>query len=294
MLLKTQLPPRIVPGAILAAALSAAMMIPAEPVQADETEASVTIRVPNWHYAGEWERPTRYRRGDVVTFRGNGYIALQRNRRSRPVVGESTEDWGLLVTRGRRGEQGLEGPQGPAGEPGMTGATGRQGPQGDIGPVGPIGPMGEPGPRGLRGAQGLPGEDGVQMLNFGRTFGSSDIGPTAEVFLNVTLTVKEPGYALVIANGNVQLPPSSNFQQTVICRVNKSTDGLETGMNQVFGVSNTTASSFQALAMQSVIEMDTEQTTFRLVCRGSPSFIGTSPQLWNASLSAMYVSALSP
>lgn len=285
---------RHVPGAILAAGLSVALVLPAEPVRADETEANLTIRVPNWHYAGEWERPTIYRRGDVVTFRGHGYIALQRNRRSRPVVGESTEDWGLLVERGQRGARGADGEAGPAGAPGMDGATGPQGPQGLQGPQGETGPEGPAGPQGPRGFQGLPGEDGVQIFNFGRTFGSTELGPQSEVILSVTLSTKEPGYALVVAHGNVQMPASTNAQQSVGCWVNRSDDDLSSGMFQALTPSHTTHTNYQAMGLQSLIEVGEEQTTFRLVCRGHASFQFSSPQLWNASLSATYIGALTP
>jgi integrin beta 3 len=70
-------------------------------------------------YRGIW-RAGEYRRGDMVTCGGSGWICLA-NTTAKP---ETSKDWVLFVKRGMNGKDGAPGSpgaQGPKGDPGRDG-----------------------------------------------------------------------------------------------------------------------------------------------------------------------------
>lgn len=91
-------------------------------------------------WQGEWTWERGYTRGQLVSFRGSSYLALEDNELREP--DESPGVWALVAKRGRQGERG---PLGPAGERGPRGNTGSPG---------------SSGPQGIQGVKGDPGDSG--------------------------------------------------------------------------------------------------------------------------------------
>ncbi len=76
----------------------------------------VVIRMPMLMDAGVYSGKEEYQRGDCVTHEGSGWVC--QTDKTRTVPGRS-EDWRLMVKRGkdgRSGERGEPGPQGPPGQ----------------------------------------------------------------------------------------------------------------------------------------------------------------------------------
>lgn len=88
-------------------------------------------------WQGEWTWERAYTRGQVVSFRGSSYLALEDNELREP--DESPGIWALVAKRGRPGERGATGPEGDRGPRGFTGSPGATGPKGDKGDPGDSG-----------------------------------------------------------------------------------------------------------------------------------------------------------
>lgn len=113
-------------------------------------------------YVGVWSSKTTYIAGEVATFNGSSYVALEKNVGIAP--NSNIKDWAILDSPGLPGPVGPAGPQGPkgpTGPQGQTGPAGPQGPQGVAGPAGPAGAKGAQGNTGPQGIQGLQGPAGV-------------------------------------------------------------------------------------------------------------------------------------
>ena len=259
-------------------------------LSADTVEGAQPLSIAEWTYMGEWERPTRYQRGDIVTFRGNSYVALQRNRRSRPVVGESTEDWGLLAARGARGRAGQDGEDGARGPRGAIGPSGPAGADGAMGPVGATGPAGPAGPRGPRGD---PGESGIQVFNFAQAHQLQAISALTNV-VEVSLTTQRSGFVFVNAGVNLTLPPRTQSGQSATCRLTN----LETNSGGVQRfVSPSSGSEFNTrhdVSLQHTFPLDEGRHVFRLFCYANQYGATDGVQARHASISATYIADLSP
>ena len=146
-------------------------------------------RIKMTQYRGLWSQSLKYRKGQVVFFGNQSWIALRNgiNRQGRPTPPAPTNpDWGIFSALGTTGPTGAEGPAGPqgptgpqglmgmAGAQGPIGATGAEGPQGPIGLTGPEGPVGATGPIGATGATGATGPKG----DTGATGAQGPIGAT--------------------------------------------------------------------------------------------------------------------
>lgn len=117
---------------------------------------------------------------------------------------------------GPAGPQGEQGPIGPRGSVGSQGEEGPEGPQGEAGPRGPEGPAGPPGeqgpigPAGEQGPQGEPGPSGSSLPPIIVT-AQIDDGPTLttdwQSLVSASVTITQPGTAVVIADFNTHLPP---------------------------------------------------------------------------------------
>jgi len=133
---------------------------------------------------GAWVATKPYQVGDVVTYLGTAWVAIQANQGKQPNIFSTTSVsptaavqaavvayWQVFAARGAAGPAGPAGPRGPVGAQGATGAKGPTGAQGNAGPVGPQGlpgtvpgPQGPPGPTGtVAGLQGPPGPQGTQQ-----------------------------------------------------------------------------------------------------------------------------------
>jgi hypothetical protein len=104
-------------------------------------------------FRGEHDPDTAYLRGDMVTYQGSTFIALEGSTGVTPVEGIT---WSTVASVGAQGPTGAQGPQG------IQGQTGPQGDQGPVGPEGPQGATGAQGPQGEVGATGATGPQGPQ------------------------------------------------------------------------------------------------------------------------------------
>lgn len=101
-------------------------------------------------FVGGWESTRTYQALDMVSYRGEAYMAQQ----DVPLNHEpdvSAEYW---VKVGGKGDQGVIGPAGPQGTAGRDGAPGIQGIKGEKGDQGVQGIQGPAGPNGAPGIQG--------------------------------------------------------------------------------------------------------------------------------------------
>lgn len=92
-------------------------------------------------WQGEWTWERTYTRGQLVSFRGSSYLALEDNELREP--DEASGVWALVAQRGRQGPRGATGQEGDRGPRGFTGSPGQ---------AGPAGPKGDPGDPGSGGA----------------------------------------------------------------------------------------------------------------------------------------------
>jgi len=114
---------------------------------------------------GPWLSTAKYQPGDLVTYQGTTWLALQTNTGRTPNAYPGR--WARFAERGAQGlagEQGPQGIQGPLGPQGEAGPAGPRGVRGKVGLQGPQGPQGEPGPQGPPGEQGPPGDDQVYYV----------------------------------------------------------------------------------------------------------------------------------
>jgi len=144
--------------------------------EAAAPQATTTVpfqgRIKMTQYRGQWNASTVYRRGQVVFYGDQSWIAVQNTNWS--LFSAYAE--GAVGAQGPAGPQGLmgmAGSQGPVGIQGATGATGAIGPQGATGATGAIGPQGATGPNGLPGVKGDTGATGPQ----GATGATGATGP---------------------------------------------------------------------------------------------------------------------
>lgn len=104
-------------------------------------------------FSGAWESTLTYNALDMVSYRGEAYMAVQDVPLNRePDV--SADYWVKVGGKGDKGDTGTAGPQGVAGRdgaPGIQGIRGEKGDQGIQGIQGPNGPNGAPGIQGPRG-----------------------------------------------------------------------------------------------------------------------------------------------
>lgn len=104
-------------------------------------------------FVGGWESTLAYQALDMVSYRGEAYMAQQDVPLNRePDV--SPDYWVKVGGKGDKGDIGPAGPQGTAGRdgaPGIQGIKGEKGDQGIQGIQGPAGPNGAPGIQGPRG-----------------------------------------------------------------------------------------------------------------------------------------------
>lgn len=91
-------------------------------------------------WQGEWTWERAYTRGQLVSFRGSSYLALEDNELREP--DEAPGIWALVAKRGRQGERGATGQEGDRGPRGYTGSPGAAGPQGLQGVKGDTGDSG--------------------------------------------------------------------------------------------------------------------------------------------------------
>jgi len=277
-------------------AMLSSIFLLAAPValSADTAEGVQPLSISEWTYMGEWERPIRYQRGDIVTFKGNSYVALQRNRRSRPVAGESTEDWGLLAERGARGRAGQDGEDGARGPRGAIGPEGPSGPAGADGAMGPVGATGPAGPAGPRGPRGDPGESGIQVFNFAQAHQLQVFLSPGTNIVEVSLTTQRSGFVFVNAGVNLTLPPRTQSGQSATCRLTN----LETNSGGVQRfVSPSSGSEFNTLhdvSLQHTFPLDEGRHVFRLYCYANQYGLTDGVQARHASISATYIADLSP
>jgi len=160
--------------------------------EAAAPQATTTVpfqgRIKMTQYRGQWKASTAYRRGQVVFYGDQSWIALRNNinRGSSLPIPPALQNtnWslfsasaegavgaqgpagpqglmGMAGSQGPVGIQGATGPQGDIGPQGATGATGATGPQGDIGPQGATGATGATGPQGVKGDTGATGPQGA-------------------------------------------------------------------------------------------------------------------------------------
>lgn len=124
-------------------------------------------------YRGLWSAGQVYRKGQVVFYADQSWIALRNGVNKGKAIPPSlvNADWSLFSALGPVGPAGPQGPAGPVGPQGIMGMTGPQGPigvqgpqgqKGDTGATGPQGPIGETGPKGDTGVQGPIGATGLQ------------------------------------------------------------------------------------------------------------------------------------
>lgn len=87
-----------------------------------------------WNFKDAWRSTVGYAAGDVVTFNGEAWLALNDVAAGggNPTVEPS---WTTIAAE----QVGARGPQGPAGSPGINGAAGAKGLPGEPGPRGPAG-----------------------------------------------------------------------------------------------------------------------------------------------------------
>jgi hypothetical protein len=157
-------------SAILATAC--ALMLGAVMSMGLANAAAAAINVAVTDYRGIWDPTVSYAAGAIVTYNGQSYIAIVKNKNVSPTLIES---WDLLAAQGPAGVQGVQGsagatgpvgatgpagPTGPAGVMGIPGPAGATGPMGVTGVQGPAGPAGATGPAGPAGAQGTTGPAG--------------------------------------------------------------------------------------------------------------------------------------
>ncbi len=112
-------------------------------------------------------------------------------------VAGATGPQGAVGATGLSGAQGIAGPTGTAGTAGVAGVAGATGPQGVAGATGSTGAQGIAGPAGTGGATGAAGPTG----SVGAT-GASLVSPTANLFTEVTPTVRYVASSLTYANGS--------------------------------------------------------------------------------------------
>lgn len=73
---------------------------------------------PGLTYRGMWSSGVTYGSDETVSYNGSSYISLRGNIGKNPSL--STDDWGLLSSKGDTGPVGARGPQGPKGATGST------------------------------------------------------------------------------------------------------------------------------------------------------------------------------
>ena len=124
-----------------------------------------------FNYVGNFNGNAEYKLGDVVSYEGSTWYAIQPSQYLPPP--QFPDVWALFTSVGDTGSQGPQGdmgPQGYQGDMGPQGYQGDMGPQGDQGPQGyqgDMGPQGDQGPQGYQGPQGvtgLQGPTGIQGL----------------------------------------------------------------------------------------------------------------------------------
>lgn len=250
-------------------------------VASAETVSDPQTVLSEWRYRGAWLRSTRYLPGDVVVFRGNSFVALERNRRANPNLPENRDVWGVLAERGARGPAGPEGPQGPRGRRGLEGATGPQGPQGPEGPAGPVGPAGPQGPRGPEGPPGTPLSGGNH-----RTVLETFFLPSSGAFVTViSLSVNLPdaGTVFVLADWTKFSGPLSGME--VECFLSRQGESLSAGPRRY---SRSTGSTYTGGFHVTRAFFQLRGTaTYRLACRKDAG--GAAAAIIHPTISAIYV-----
>ncbi|MFM8445315.1 MAG: hypothetical protein ACKN9W_18500, partial [Methylococcus sp.] len=143
--------------------------------EAATPQATTTVpyqgRIKMTQYRGQWTASNTYRKGQVVFYGDQSWIALRNNINkgsSLPLPPAlNNTNWSLFSALGPVGPQGSAGAPGPAGPEGMMGmagpqgSTGLTGPQGETGATGPQGATGAAGPQGATGAAGPQGATGA-------------------------------------------------------------------------------------------------------------------------------------
>jgi hypothetical protein len=81
-------------------------------------------------YAGTYSAATAYQAGQLVSYFGGSYLALQASTGTAPSSGASTTVWALVAGPGPTGATGPAGGTGATGPAGTTGSTGSTGPAG--------------------------------------------------------------------------------------------------------------------------------------------------------------------
>ncbi len=87
-------------------------------------------------WQGEWAWERQYTRGQLVSWHGSTYLALEDNQTRDPT--ENPGIWALVAARGRKGDRGAAGQDGERGPRGWTGSPGAsiKGDKGDPGDAG--------------------------------------------------------------------------------------------------------------------------------------------------------------
>ena len=155
--------------AMAAAALVAAASSGGAWAESATRQAASTIpfqgRIKMTQYRGQWSASQTYRKGQVVFFGDQSWIALRNNINrgsSLPIPPASQNtNWSLFSALGPASAQGPTGAQGPAGPQGAQGPIGPQGSQGVKGDAGPQGSQGAKGDAGPQGSQGPAGTSGT-------------------------------------------------------------------------------------------------------------------------------------
>ncbi|MFN7004233.1 MAG: hypothetical protein ACK4NW_12490 [Roseinatronobacter sp.] len=297
----------------LASALTIATLlaVPLLPATAQDTGPTHPLSISEWNFMGTWQRAQRYERGDVVTFQGGSFIALIRNRRTEPLPGTSTLEWGLLAVPGETGPAGPEGPEGkrgprgaigPEGAVGATGQTGPVGPRGARGlqgfpgaegPQGPEGPRGLQGPRGLTGFPGPAGPPGISVVNSVRATSRFITSNNDTLVASLTLTVPSSGFVWLSADYTVTIQsPGSSGVHELNCRMGTASDPSG-GNTQVHYLSGGTQTMSTAGHMTTLISVSAGQHSFALVCNRIGA-AGSTPMVSRPNLTAMFFPQLTP
>ncbi|MFN7004232.1 MAG: hypothetical protein ACK4NW_12485 [Roseinatronobacter sp.] len=238
---------------------------------------------------GAWQRAQRYERGDVVTFQGGSFIALIRNRRTEPLPGTSTLEWGLLAVPGETGPEGPEGRRGP------RGAIGPDGPEGPRGRRGLEGPAGEEGPRGRRGVagpEGPQGPAGVSNMNFVR---GEVTRLTTQNYTNIiiaTVNAPEDGHVWMNADFGVRFWMQGSHQN-VTCMMNSSARNFNGASFKQIGTLPTSETLQHSGSITNLVPVTAGQNEFFFRClRASSSSEMT--EIWYPTLTLKFYAETTP